>query len=122
MSDDSPIALLRDLITVSDRLTQNPSGSDLERLVMRRAELIKDLLFYRYYGFRAPLIEELLNFDPGVQAVWEQIQKEEEQADVLARQFGEGSTGQANVAGMDKPHSRRSWSFDPDAFEDPLLD
>lgn len=95
--DLSPFVLLVELQNNTELLASGPRR-DLESLVARRYELVKDLLFFRFYGFRAEYLENLIKTDATTQQLWAEVQKEEETADALDEFQGQG----AGRAGPDR--------------------
>jgi hypothetical protein len=111
------IKLVTELTSITDDLTNNPSGVELETLMIRRSEVIKDLLFYRYYGFVCQHIEQLMGFDPMVASMYEEIKREEEEHVVQGGGYPRESPYGAQRREVDeyRPQERRfrkpsSWS------------
>lgn len=53
--------------------TSNPTQHEVDRLLV----IIEDLSFFRYYGFRHSVFEELLAEDPGAMSIYDKIEEEE---------------------------------------------
>lgn len=87
MGRDDPgseaIELLIELQNLTERLSSG-SARNLESLLLRRTEILQDLLYYRFYGFRAAYLEDLLRADPAIAELYIKISTEEEQYGALA--------------------------------------
>lgn len=69
-----PVDLARELQTLKWVTMRNePTPAQINRLL----EIIEDLSWYRIYGFRDAMFEDLLRKDPGAKAIHDKVVREE---------------------------------------------